>query len=611
MSGEGVREVPLRRTIIGLVVLAALALPGLAHATGGPAYSAAAVTTGPTIDGTVGAAEWADAPAYSLSFGNIPATVRFVHTSTALYIGVVVQDLTPGARPSLSAFIDNTHNGVNDLGDDAWDDFVGSPGEDFFYNPTGTGGASHYLDPTDNGTDDTTAAGTIGAAGVSFEIEHPLCSADSAHDMCVQPDALIGLNFEYEPGTTGFFSAPGDFSNPGSAWADLTLTSGDIAPPTVTVTAPAAGSTLQGTNIPVAADASDNVGVVSVHFQYFDGTFHDLGTDADAPYTATFDSTSVPNTAPGGGTIYATATDAAGHASTVGNGVTVANGSGGSASGGSLSGSSVTGPGTLSSPTSVDLTAQGSEDWAIWGFANNGTSTSLAPDVRKANGSGIGDLTNIDPGTTVPLRGIGQFDEPFTFSWSDGTGDNPTATAAHGGIQHDGETVLLPTLGKGFSFDVPADTNSRTLRVYVSTNRAAGALTATLSDGSAAAFTSTLPAASDAAFAIYTVQYAAASAEQTLHVQWVETENDCAAQFSCDNAALYAVALSGAGAATGTTASLSTGRSVGISGSDDPIAGLPLRAFEPAANGTTPAPINGLPINGLPINGLPINAVPN
>ena len=69
-----------------------------------------------------------------------------------------------------------------------------------------------------------------------------------------------------------------------------------------------------------------------------------------------------------------------------------------------------------------DLTALGTEDWAIWGYANGGTSTSLAPDERKRGGSAISDLENIDPPPAIPLRGLGYHVEPFTFSWSDGLG---------------------------------------------------------------------------------------------------------------------------------------------------------------------------------------------
>ena len=44
---------------------------------------------------------------------------------------------------------------------------------------------------------------------------------------------------------------------------------------------------------------------------------------------------------------------------------------------------------------SVNLTSEGIEDWAIWGYADGGTSMSLAPDVRKSGGSVISNLTDI------------------------------------------------------------------------------------------------------------------------------------------------------------------------------------------------------------------------
>jgi hypothetical protein len=101
----------------------------------------------------------------------------------------------------------------------------------------------------------------------------------------------------------------------------------DTTPPAVTVTAPKAGSTVHGT-ITVAADASDDGGINHVDFRYFDGeSFHEIGTASKAPYTARFDTTTVPDTAPLGGTIYARAVDNAGNATENGNGITVFNSS--------------------------------------------------------------------------------------------------------------------------------------------------------------------------------------------------------------------------------------------------------------------------------------------
>ena len=106
----------------------------------------------------------------------------------------------------------------------------------------------------------------------------------------------------------------------------------DPTPPTVSVIAPAAGSTISGV-VSVQADAASSpatVGIDHVAFSYFDGArFHDLGSDGTAPFTTCFDTTTVANTVPLGGTIYATAYDNNGVASIQnGNGVTVQNSEG-------------------------------------------------------------------------------------------------------------------------------------------------------------------------------------------------------------------------------------------------------------------------------------------
>ena len=83
----------------------------------------------------------------------------------------------------------------------------------------------------------------------------------------------------------------------------------DSAPPSVAVTAPAAGSTLSGI-VTLAADASDNVGVTKVEFFRDSGIL--LGTDTAAPFSLSWDSTS----AAGDRTLYAKAYDQVGNAGT-------------------------------------------------------------------------------------------------------------------------------------------------------------------------------------------------------------------------------------------------------------------------------------------------------
>ncbi|MHC4470044.1 MAG: Ig-like domain-containing protein [Planctomycetota bacterium] len=74
-------------------------------------------------------------------------------------------------------------------------------------------------------------------------------------------------------------------------------------PPSVTITAPQAGSTVSGTAVTIAAVASDDGSVVQVQF-FVDGV--PVGTDMTSPYQVTWNSTTV---ADGSHTITATATD--------------------------------------------------------------------------------------------------------------------------------------------------------------------------------------------------------------------------------------------------------------------------------------------------------------
>jgi hypothetical protein len=84
----------------------------------------------------------------------------------------------------------------------------------------------------------------------------------------------------------------------------------DTQPPTVALSAPANGATVQGT-VSVTATASDNQGVASVGFTV-DG--NPLGApDTTAPYSATWDTTSVVN---GQHVLAARATDTSGNVAT-------------------------------------------------------------------------------------------------------------------------------------------------------------------------------------------------------------------------------------------------------------------------------------------------------
>ena len=195
--------------------------------------------------------------------------------------------------------------------------------------------------------------------------------------------------------------------------------------------------------------------------------------------------------------------------------------------------------------TGQNLTTLGDVDWAVWGYAGSGTSTSLSPDNRKAGGTAISALTDIDPGTDDELRGLGQFRINHTFNWSNGTSP-ASATSVYCGLQHNVQATN--ETGDGFSFTVPADTQKRRLIVYSAVHYAVGELTATLSDGSAAQVT----VQQDCKTAVnspsrFVIDYAAGSDGQTLTIKFVVTWNS---NDGNGNAQIYAVALSDYHAAT-------------------------------------------------------------
>jgi hypothetical protein len=183
--------------------------------------------------------------------------------------------------------------------------------------------------------------------------------------------------------------------------------------------------------------------------------------------------------------------------------------------------------GTVTSPTNVNLTTEGSADWIHWG-----RTTAADVNRKSTGGSQISNYTLIGANTSRA-----RFDDSAsTYSWTDGT---PTATATNTRTGVYINNFNGP--GRGFQFTAPADTTERSLDVFVGAFDASGTLEAILSDGSAAPFTHTLTgAAGQSVQGHYTLNYSANSPGQTLTVRWTET-----ADFgTADNITLQAAALS-------------------------------------------------------------------
>lgn len=151
----------------------------------------------------------------------------------------------------------------------------------------------------------------------------------------------------------------------------------------------------------------------------------------------------------------------------------------------------------------INLTSQGTVDWTHWG--NGG------PTIFNHKSTGNSQISNYTILGTSQIFWLN--DNPTGFSWGDGT---PTQSVSN---IHRGVYAIDP--GNGFQFTVPADTNIKTLRVYLGLWRARGRLEASLSDGSAPTYIDTsLVNQTTTSNGTYTISFAAASAGQTLTIKY-------------------------------------------------------------------------------------------
>jgi hypothetical protein len=149
----------------------------------------------------------------------------------------------------------------------------------------------------------------------------------------------------------------------------------------------------------------------------------------------------------------------------------------------------------------VNLSSLGTFDWAHWGL-NAGFDHKSSVVQQISNYTQLG---------TNPAGQYG--DNQFAYSWSDGT-PNPSANTTTGLLESGSP-------GNGFQITVPADTSSRTLRLYVGAWYAQGKLVASLSDNSAPVYVDVSPnGIRGTTNVMYKIRYRAASAGQTLTLQY-------------------------------------------------------------------------------------------
>src|SRR5256714_11604836 len=165
---------------------------------------------------------------------------------------------------------------------------------------------------------------------------------------------------------------------------------------------------------------------------------------------------------------------------------------------------------TVTTGSNVNLTAAGPIDWVHWGLY---TESSL--DRKDGVVPEIGDFTLLDSSNGYAY--VYQYSDNYNgYSWSDGTptvsvNDTTTGVWAYG----------VPTMGSGFTFTVPAGTNTRMLKVFVGAFAAGGEFEASLSDKSASPYTAApLPNLRNGPGWVFSIAFAANSPSQTLTIKW-------------------------------------------------------------------------------------------
>jgi subtilisin family serine protease len=164
---------------------------------------------------------------------------------------------------------------------------------------------------------DVTASDDVGVVKVDLYVDNMFFVSDT-----VSPYSFAWDSTTLPNGSHTLHAVASDAANNSTSSLPISVTVSntppDTTPPVVSITAPAAGSTVSGTTT-VSASASDDVGVTKVEF-YVDGALN--ATVTAAPYSFAWNTTASSN---GAHTLQVAATDAAGNAANVTRTVTVAN----------------------------------------------------------------------------------------------------------------------------------------------------------------------------------------------------------------------------------------------------------------------------------------------
>ncbi|MBV9770910.1 MAG: Ig-like domain-containing protein, partial [Bryobacterales bacterium] len=243
-----------------------------------------------------------------------------------------------------------------------------------------------------------------------------------------------------------------------------------------------------------------------------------------------------------------------------------------------------------SNATAVNLTAEGTEDWAHWEAGRQDRKSGVTAQISTYSVVGAGTV-------------LAYTNDPRPVSWTDG---NPRTN-----IQNDTSGVYVGGALVGFSITVPADTTVRTLVVHAGGDSSSAVLTASLSDGSAPIFSDSTSFVSTQYDRNYTLVYNAASAGQSLTLTWVLVSGG-------GNVTLSAAALSGPSitGTAGTPQSASVGTAFATllqvtvtDGNNNPVSGATVN-FSALSSGAT-ATFGGLATASSSTNGNGVALAPS
>ncbi len=161
--------------------------------------------------------------------------------------------------------------------------------------------------------------------------------------------------------------------------------------------------------------------------------------------------------------------------------------------------------GTMGTVTVINLTTKGPTDWIHWGRISDAPwdrKTGITPLISDQTSVG----SNVSPTSSAT---------DTLYSWNDGRPNAVVSTQTG---------LRVFDINKGFRFTAPADTSTKTLKVYVGLNSATQArFTATLSDGSSPAYSTVVSQSSGRNTIEFTLNYQAASQGQQLVVTFVRS----------------------------------------------------------------------------------------